>query len=264
MVHRAWKLKPLWSRHLSTVVAKKRRGGRRACFGAVSARFADVSRCQTRGHAPRRRGRDGPRDRRGRQGTVSLGRERRAISRLPRQRVGATRHRRARHLREALPRVPAERALLGVDTPQTRRDQGRSCRLHRTHRCVALGLQPTERDRSVRGSRQGKTAACNSQRRSPGDLEQKRARCRLPELVWSFRPPARKAPRSYADLDSLSEESKQLAKELKRSGFAFVGPTTVYATMQAVGLVNDHLAGCFVREEVDVAQRDVQRLFPSR
>ena len=86
----------------------------------------------------------------------------------------------------------------------------------------------------------------------------------LLELVWSFRPPARKAPRSYADLESVTEESKQLAKELKRRGFAFVGPTTVYATMQAVGLVNDHLAGCFVRKEVEAAQRDVQRLFPSR
>jgi DNA-3-methyladenine glycosylase I len=84
----------------------------------------------------------------------------------------------------------------------------------------------------------------------------------LQELVWSFRPPARKAPRAYADMVSLSEESKQLAKELKRRGFAFVGPTTVYSTMQAVGVVNDHLAGCFVREEVEAAQRDVQRLFP--
>src|SRR6266487_3626903 len=83
----------------------------------------------------------------------------------------------------------------------------------------------------------------------------------LPELVCSFRPRPRKAPHSYADLDSLSEESKQLAKELKRRGFAFVGPTTVYATMQAVGLVNDHLAGCFVRAEVEDAQRGVQRLF---
>jgi DNA-3-methyladenine glycosylase I len=86
----------------------------------------------------------------------------------------------------------------------------------------------------------------------------------LPELVWSFSPPPRKAPRSYADLDSLTDESKQLAKELKRRGFAFVGPTTVYATMQAVGLVNDHLAGCFARKEVEAAQRDVQRLFRSR
>jgi DNA-3-methyladenine glycosylase I len=86
----------------------------------------------------------------------------------------------------------------------------------------------------------------------------------LPKLVWSFVPKRHKAPRSYADLASLTDESKQLAKELKRRGFAFVGPTTVYATMQAVGLVNDHLAGCFVRKEVEAAQRDVQRLLPSR
>jgi len=86
----------------------------------------------------------------------------------------------------------------------------------------------------------------------------------LPKLVWSFLPQRHKAPRSYADLASLTDESKQLAKELKRRGFAFVGPTTVYATMQAVGLVNDHLAGCFVRKEVEAAQRDVQRLVPSR
>jgi DNA-3-methyladenine glycosylase I len=65
-------------------------------------------------------------------------------------------------------------------------------------------------------------------------------------------------------MPSVTDESKQLAKELKRQGFAFVGPTTVYSTMQAVGVVNDHLAGCFVRKEVEAAQRDVQRLFPSR
>jgi DNA-3-methyladenine glycosylase I len=86
----------------------------------------------------------------------------------------------------------------------------------------------------------------------------------LAELVWSFLPPRRPAPRSYADMASLTDESKQLAQELKRQGFAFVGPTTVYSTMQAVGVVNDHLAGCFVRKEVEAAQRDVQRLFSSR
>ena len=61
-------------------------------------------------------------------------------------------------------------------------------------------------------------------------------------------------------MPSLSDESKQLAKELKRRGFAFVGPTTVYSTMQAAGLVNDHLAGCFVHDEVEAAQGKVQRL----
>jgi DNA-3-methyladenine glycosylase I len=86
----------------------------------------------------------------------------------------------------------------------------------------------------------------------------------LAELVWSFRPPPRQAPRTYAGIASLTDGSRQLAKELKRRGFAFVGPTTVYSTMQAAGIVNDHLAGCFVRDEVEAAQRDVQRLFGGR
>jgi DNA-3-methyladenine glycosylase I len=80
----------------------------------------------------------------------------------------------------------------------------------------------------------------------------------LPDLVWSFRPPPRPAPRSYDDLTSSSDESRALARELKRRGFAFVGPTTVYSTLQAVGVVNDHLAGCFVRDEVEAEQRSVQ------
>ena len=83
----------------------------------------------------------------------------------------------------------------------------------------------------------------------------------LPELVWSFRRPTGSAPRGYAGLVSLSPESKELAKELKRRDFAFVGPTTVYSTMQAVGVVNDHLAGCFVRDEVEAARRTVQPPF---
>jgi DNA-3-methyladenine glycosylase I len=84
-----------------------------------------------------------------------------------------------------------------------------------------------------------------------------RADTPLPSLMWSFRPQARPAPRRYADMVSVSPESKELAKELKRRGYAFVGPTTVYSTMQAVGIVNDHLAGCFVRDEVEAAQRRV-------
>jgi DNA-3-methyladenine glycosylase I len=77
----------------------------------------------------------------------------------------------------------------------------------------------------------------------------------LPELIWSFRRRNRRTPRTYAEMGSFSPESKELAKELKRRGFAFVGPTTVYSTMQAVGVVNDHLAGCFVRAEVEAARR---------
>ena len=82
-----------------------------------------------------------------------------------------------------------------------------------------------------------------------------RAEMPLPQLVWSFRPQARPAPRGYDDMPSLTDESKALAKELKRRGFVFVGPTTVYSTMQAVGVVNDHLEGCFVRDAVEAAQQ---------
>ena len=77
----------------------------------------------------------------------------------------------------------------------------------------------------------------------------------LPELIWSFHRPTGRAPGGYGEMPSLSPESKELAKELKRRGFAFVGPTTVYSTMQAVGVVNDHLAGCFVRAEVEAARK---------
>jgi DNA-3-methyladenine glycosylase I len=73
----------------------------------------------------------------------------------------------------------------------------------------------------------------------------------LAKLMWSFRRPPKRAPKTYADMTSTTPESKELAKELKRRGFAFVGPTTVYSTMQAVGIVNDHLDDCFVRGEVE-------------
>jgi DNA-3-methyladenine glycosylase I len=71
----------------------------------------------------------------------------------------------------------------------------------------------------------------------------------LSALVWSFAPDAdgRAVPRSYADVPAVTPESTALAKELKRRGFRFVGPTTAYALMQACGLVNDHLDGCWAR-----------------
>lgn len=69
----------------------------------------------------------------------------------------------------------------------------------------------------------------------------------LDRLVWSFAPApraARERPRALADLTPVTAESTALAKELKRRGFVFVGPTTAYALMQACGLVDDHLVGC--------------------
>ena len=71
----------------------------------------------------------------------------------------------------------------------------------------------------------------------------------LDELVWSFAPDpdSRPIPKLAWDLEATTEESKAMAKELKRRGFVFVGPTTVYATMEAIGVVNDHLADCAFR-----------------
>lgn len=70
----------------------------------------------------------------------------------------------------------------------------------------------------------------------------------LDELVWSFAPDEPgPAPETLEDLEPTTPESKALAKELKGRGFVFVGPTTAYASMQAAGLVNDHLAGCAFR-----------------
>jgi DNA-3-methyladenine glycosylase I len=70
----------------------------------------------------------------------------------------------------------------------------------------------------------------------------------LDELIWSFAPEGeRPAPRSMSDIEATTAESKALAKELKTRGFVFVGATTLYATMQAIGVVNDHLADCAFR-----------------
>ena len=81
----------------------------------------------------------------------------------------------------------------------------------------------------------------------------------LSELVWSFAHAGRRrAPRSPEDLPAITPESTALSKELKKRGFRFVGPTTAYATMQACGVVNDHLAGCWVRAEVEAARRERQ------
>lgn len=67
----------------------------------------------------------------------------------------------------------------------------------------------------------------------------------LDEFLWSFAPPARTAPHSFADVPATTPESLAMSKALRKSGFRFVGPTTMYALMQAAGMVDDHLTGCF-------------------
>lgn len=70
----------------------------------------------------------------------------------------------------------------------------------------------------------------------------------LTDLVWGHQPALRAAPRTFDEVPAVVPESTALARELRRRGFRFVGPTTMYALMQACGLVNDHLADCWVRD----------------
>ena len=77
----------------------------------------------------------------------------------------------------------------------------------------------------------------------------------LEQVIQAHAPPAPgEARASWADVPSSTPETKALARELKRRGFRFVGPTTLYALMQACGLVNDHLAGCPWRAAVERAR----------
>lgn len=69
----------------------------------------------------------------------------------------------------------------------------------------------------------------------------------LAALVWRYAAKPRPAPVTLADLPSATPESKALSAELKRHGFVFTGPVTMYATLQASGVVDDHLSGCFRR-----------------
>jgi DNA-3-methyladenine glycosylase I len=85
----------------------------------------------------------------------------------------------------------------------------------------------------------------------------------LHELLWLHAPAPRPAPRSHADWLSSSTESEELAKVLRRAGFRFIGPTTVHAAMQACGVVNDHLANCVVRKDVEAVRSSFDHSYPS-
>jgi DNA-3-methyladenine glycosylase I len=76
----------------------------------------------------------------------------------------------------------------------------------------------------------------------------------LAAFVWRFEPEQRRA-----GMVSMTDESKAFSRELKRRGWRFVGPTTAYAFMQAMGLVNDHVAGCDARAKVDAARKRFKR-----
>jgi DNA-3-methyladenine glycosylase I len=94
-------------------------------------------------------------------------------------------------------------------------------------------------------------AAINNARRA---RELVREEGSLAAFIWRYEPDASHLPTPQTE--STSAASVALSKELKRRGWRFVGPTTVYAFMQAMGLVNDHVAGCAIREEVELARKD--------
>ncbi|MBL4845209.1 MAG: DNA-3-methyladenine glycosylase I [Planctomycetes bacterium] len=75
----------------------------------------------------------------------------------------------------------------------------------------------------------------------------------LGAFFWRYR-----VDGAFSGLPATTETSTALAKELKRRGWSFVGPTTAYAFMQAMGLVNDHLPGCSLRAEVEVSRTKVR------
>ncbi|MFM7060611.1 MAG: DNA-3-methyladenine glycosylase I, partial [Actinomycetes bacterium] len=76
----------------------------------------------------------------------------------------------------------------------------------------------------------------------------------LTDLVWSHAPARRRVPRRPDDVAATTPESVALARALRACGFRFIGPTTAHAAMQAVGVVNDHLAGCHVRGACEAAR----------
>jgi len=81
----------------------------------------------------------------------------------------------------------------------------------------------------------------------------------LAAYVWGFEPEPGKAPDAPGTIMSETEASRALSKDLKKRGFSFVGPTTVYAFMQAMGLVNDHYAHCFCRAECEAERKRLKR-----
>ncbi|OZD56739.1 DNA-3-methyladenine glycosylase I [Rhodococcus sp. 06-1477-1B] len=67
----------------------------------------------------------------------------------------------------------------------------------------------------------------------------------LDALLWSFAPAAHRPPATFAEVPAVTPESTAMSAQLRRRGFRFVGPTTMYALMQSSGMVDDHVAGCW-------------------
>jgi DNA-3-methyladenine glycosylase I len=129
------------------------------------------------------------------------------------------------------------------------------------HRVASFGAGDIARlmdDSSIVRNRLKIEASVNNAQRA---VELVEAEGSLAAYVWRFEPAERNRPLDRGALGelSLTPESKALAKDLKRRGWRFVGPTTVYAFMQAMGLVNDHLGGCDAHAVVARARAGFKR-----
>ncbi len=125
---------------------------------------------------------------------------------------------------------------------------------------VVAGYGPADVDRLMADAaivrHRGKIEATIANARATLNAQERHGS--LAALVWTFEPPRPgPVPRRLGDLPSTTAESTALSKALRSLGFRFVGPTTAYAAMQSLGLVNDHLAGCHAR---DACERDRRAL----
>lgn len=123
---------------------------------------------------------------------------------------------------------------------------------------TVAGYGPADIERLLQDARiirhRGKISATITNAQALLDLyEQNRT---LAQLIWGYRPEDETPRRTMAEVPSVTPESRALATELKRFGFRFVGPTTAYAAMQAMGVVNDHLTSCFCYDECRQSQHD--------
>ncbi len=130
-------------------------------------------------------------------------------------------------------------------------------------RVARFGEQDVERllgDARIVRHRGKIEATINNARRACEAVE---AHGSLGALLWRYEPPPERRPERLTreELMSMSktEDSAKLAKDLKKLGWRFFGPTTAYAFMQAMGLVNDHLEGCAVREQCEAARSGFER-----
>ncbi len=124
----------------------------------------------------------------------------------------------------------------------------------RVARFTARDVERLLRDEGIVRHRGKIEAVINNARKA---LELVKREGSLATFIWRYEPDAKQLAKPQTA--SVSTESIALSKELKNQGWKFVGPTTVYAFMQAMGLINDHVEGCVIRAKVDIARKRFKR-----